>query len=119
MSYNFLGPGDPEKVNPNLLFDYKAFFCRLLPHKLRPSRYEFKESDDALAMEMKPTSTGVCIFFTFCYSSLLYNIYEKDLYQVLLKALDTCEPCCWLGVPVLLPNIFNLPVCNTYMKCFA
>jgi len=46
------GHGDPEKVDPNLLFDYKAFFARLLPRKLRPASYDVKGIDNH-AVEMK------------------------------------------------------------------
>ena len=58
------GHGDAESVDPNLLFDYKAFFCGLLPRKWRPARYNFEDAEEQ-TLEMKPMSGDVC-FGIFC-----------------------------------------------------
>ena len=61
MNFYFIaGHGDPEKVDPNLLFDYKAFFARLLPRKLRPARYDVQGIDNR-AVEMKAANGNVCL----------------------------------------------------------
>jgi len=54
------GHGDPEEVDPNLLFDYKAFFCGLIPRKWRPARYNFGDADDQ-TLEMKPMNGDVVL----------------------------------------------------------
>ena len=57
--FSITGHGDPEEVDPNLLFDYKAFFCGLIPRKWRPARYNFGDADDQ-TLEMKPMNGDVC-----------------------------------------------------------
>eukprot|EP00795_Rhopilema_esculentum_P011571 gene11571-21806_t len=55
------GPGNPDDVDPKLLFDYKGFFWSILPRKFRPARYNFRQSSEDFEAEMKSPSGGIVL----------------------------------------------------------
>ena len=59
--YAISGPGNPDDVNPDLLFDYKGFFWSFMPRNWRPSRYNFRQSSEDYDAEMKSPSGDVSI----------------------------------------------------------
>ena len=101
-----LGPGDSEKVDPNLLFDYKAFFCGLIPRKLRPAIYDFQREADA--MEMKPMSGGdVCINPSHFRFSSIWLVLRRNFEFLLEDPILVPIPIVHMGI--LFENCQKLP----------